>query len=161
MEYVVYKTTHRASGKYYIGKASMWQYQNGYTGGGNLIVKAVAKHGRKAFTREILYTTDSETDAYDKEAELVNHKDPMSYNIIRGGRGGKGRKMPQDVKDKMKTSQRARREREAQNKMPEPEPRDQTPSEKSWIKTPRDKPLTAEQQSGYYPQHCGRNTQRW
>lgn len=50
---------------------------------------AVKKYGPKAFIREVLFVFDTEEEAYNKEAEIVNSKFidlPYTYNMVQGGK---------------------------------------------------------------------------
>lgn len=103
MKYIVYKTTCLINGKIYIGVHGTENpdVPDGYIGDGiatyfTYFIKhpkwpfqhAVAKYGIENFKREILYTYDSEKDAYLKEEELVNAEfiaREDTYNIALGG----------------------------------------------------------------------------
>ncbi len=88
MEYVVYQITNRINGKFYIGKATLARWNDGYMGSGKVIRLAVAKYGKAGFYRAILHQTPSEQEAFDKEEAIVDPKHPLSYNMQKGGRGG-------------------------------------------------------------------------
>lgn len=91
MFFIVYKTTHIASGKIYIGAHQTKKLDDGYQGSGNILKHAIKKHGRAAFQTEHLFVFDNQQEMFDKEAELVtqefvNRKD--TYNLLPGGVGG-------------------------------------------------------------------------
>lgn len=88
MYYIVYKTTNLINGKYYIGVHKTNVLDDGYLGSGRLLQRALAKHGRENFKREILFEARSSSEMYEKERELVNKSDPNSYNLKEGGNGG-------------------------------------------------------------------------
>ena len=67
MFHIVYKTTNLINGKTYIGKHSTEDLDDGYLGSGKLLLKAVRKHGKENFSREILHTCSSEEEAYNRE----------------------------------------------------------------------------------------------
>jgi group I intron endonuclease len=90
MFHIVYKTANLINGKIYIGKHSTENLDDGYLGSGNLLLKAVKKHGKENFSREILHTCSSDEAAFSKEIELVTEefvKSDSTYNIIVGGTG--------------------------------------------------------------------------
>lgn len=86
--YIVYKTTNKINGKFYIGFTG--RSDPSYLGSGYLIRKAVAKYGRDSFVRETLFQTDCRVEALEKEKETIEgllHLDSC-YNIAEGGLGG-------------------------------------------------------------------------
>ena len=92
MLYIVYKTTNTTNGKYYIGKHCTEKLDDGYLGSGKILKCAIKKYGKDNFIREVLYTLTSEADMNAMEQQLVNDdlvNDPMCYNIVAGGWGGK------------------------------------------------------------------------
>jgi len=88
-EYIVYKTTNKVNGKYYIGVHKKGIERRGkYLGSGKVLKSALKKYGRDAFSRETLFAFDNEVCAYEKEANIVNEellKDTMCYNLVLGG----------------------------------------------------------------------------
>lgn len=56
-------------------------------GSGLLIRRAIKKHGKEHFTKEILFVFDNEQAMNDKEAELVVVSED-TYNLCSGGQGG-------------------------------------------------------------------------
>lgn len=112
MFHIVYKTTNLINGKIYIGKHSTQDLDDGYLGSGRLLLKAVAKHGKENFSREILHTCSSEEEAFSKERELVTEElvnSRSTYNMTVGGNGfgvgesnpNFGNKMPEEHKKKL------------------------------------------------------------
>jgi len=86
----VYKTTHKASGNYYIGVHSTDKLEDGYLGSGKRLWNSIRKHGKEAFEREILKQCNSREDAYALEKELVTKellKDTLCMNLSLGGSG--------------------------------------------------------------------------
>lgn len=83
----VYKTTNLINGKFYIGKHSTDDLEDGYLGSGIAIRRAVEKHKKENFKREILALFESEEAAYEFEAQVVDYRNPMSYNLHPGGIG--------------------------------------------------------------------------
>ena len=102
----VYIITHKASGKYYIGKKFYWfkrtlkplkgkkrkrrtvvesDWKN-YWGSSNNLLADVEKYGKRAFTREILYHCKTKFDCALEELKLQIYYDVLndknSYNEI-------------------------------------------------------------------------------
>lgn len=87
---IVYKTTCKLNGMYYIGKHSTINLNDGYLGSGQALTAAITKYGKDNFYREILFFCDTEEDSYLKESELVTNDvvlDRSSYNLKLGGYG--------------------------------------------------------------------------
>ena len=89
MFYIIYKTTNKINNKFYIGKHITNDLNDGYLGSGKLLRRAIQKHGRQNFVREILHIFDNEDDMNNKEKELVIVSE-NSYNLCEGGQGGFG-----------------------------------------------------------------------
>ena len=89
MFYTIYKVTNLLSNKYYVGKHMTKDLDDGYMGSGKLIRRAIKKHGRENFKKEILYIFDNEEAMNAKEAELVIVSEE-TYNLCDGGHGGFG-----------------------------------------------------------------------
>lgn len=90
MKHIIYKIINKINGKFYIGKHSTNNLDDGYLGSGILIKKAIIKYGASNFLKEILFVYDNEEDALNKERELVTEKivkDINCYNLTLGGRG--------------------------------------------------------------------------
>ena len=88
---IVYKTTNKINGKWYIGVHSTDDIKDKYLGSGIALKLAIDKYGRNNFTREILYDYPNVELAYIKEAEMVNIdvcKSNDNYNLMTGGVGG-------------------------------------------------------------------------
>lgn len=87
----VYKTTNTITNKFYIGKHSTTNLDDGYLGSGIVLSRAIKKYGKDKFTREILQMFDSESDALDFEISMLTEdiiSDKNCYNIASGGQGG-------------------------------------------------------------------------
>jgi len=87
---IIYKTTNIINNKFYIGKHSTNNLDDGYLGTGTAIAAAIEKYGIENFKREILSYHNSSKEAYIVEAkivtkEFVNRKD--TYNMRSGGEG--------------------------------------------------------------------------
>jgi hypothetical protein len=92
IKYYIYKTTNLVNGKIYIGyHASDNIEKDTYLGSGHLLKRAIEKHGKKNFKREILFEFDSQEEATTKEREIVNEEfieREDTYNLCLGGFGG-------------------------------------------------------------------------
>lgn len=89
--HIIYKTTNKLNGKFYIGKHSTDVIDDGYFGSGISLTRAIKKYGTENFTREILFIFENQNDMEIKEKELVNENlihNKQSYNIALGGQGG-------------------------------------------------------------------------
>lgn len=87
----VYIITNKINHKFYIGKHSTDDLDDGYMGSGIAINKAIQKYGIENFTKRILCFCDSAEDAYKVEEFLVTDnliKRNDCYNMMVGGVGG-------------------------------------------------------------------------
>lgn len=89
--YTVYKTTNLINNKIYIGVHETINPNDSYIGSGLQIKRAVKKHGKTNFSKEILFECDNSKEAYLIEfllvdKEFINRND--TYNIAIGGNGG-------------------------------------------------------------------------
>lgn len=76
--------------KFYVGKHSTNDLDDGYMGSGTLLQKAICKYGIENFRKQILEFFDSEEAAYDYEESLVTEafiQDENTYNLVKGGKG--------------------------------------------------------------------------
>lgn len=118
MHYTIYKTTNLKNGKFYIGKHQTEDLDDGYLGSGTILAKAILKHGKENFKKEILFDFASEYEMNEKEKELVDLllvEDPNCYNIALGGKGGciclfEGHPKYEEIKKKLSVAASARRE---------------------------------------------------
>lgn len=88
--HIVYKTVNLKNGKYYIGKHSTKDLNDGYLGSGKGINRAIKKYGRGSFNRVIIAIFNSEKEALKYETKIVDEnivKDPKTYNMTTGGMG--------------------------------------------------------------------------
>ena len=87
----VYKTTNLVNGKIYVGVHTTDKLNDGYIGSGRALLKAIEKYGKSNFKREIIEMCESEDQAYDLEALIVDEEwvnSPYTYNIRTGGYEG-------------------------------------------------------------------------
>lgn len=86
----VYCTTNKINGKFYIGKHSTNNLNDGYLGSGKLLQKAIKKYGKENFSKRIIKMCETEHEAYQIEKFLVTNyiisRDDC-YNLVTGGRG--------------------------------------------------------------------------
>ena len=93
MLYTIYKVTHLESGKTYIGKHQTLDLNDRYMGSGQLIRRAIKKHGIENFEKEVLYVFGNELEMNEKEKELVTEEFCLrenTFNLCSGGQGGWG-----------------------------------------------------------------------
>jgi hypothetical protein len=91
MKYIIYKTTNTITGKYYVGVTN--GNKPSYLGSGRVLLSAIKEYGKENFVREMLEEFDTEHEAYEREAQIVNETfvaDRNTYNIGKGGKGGPG-----------------------------------------------------------------------
>lgn len=89
MVYYIYKITNKINGKYYIGRHSTTNLEDGYMGSGIGIKNAIKKYGKENFTKEIIQFTNNSEELWELEKNIVNDKiisDSMSYNMSYGGK---------------------------------------------------------------------------
>lgn len=88
MRYTVYQTTCLINGKVYVGVHQTEDPNDSYLGSGKLLRRAVKKHGRAAFIKEVLFDFDTREEMLAKERDLVTTAfkcDPSNYNLVEGG----------------------------------------------------------------------------
>ncbi len=93
MYYLIYKITNRLNNKFYVGKHKTEDKGDDYFGSGLLLERAVQKHGKENFVKEILFDLPTENEMNQKEADIVDEEfiaRDDTYNIKLGGDGGWG-----------------------------------------------------------------------
>lgn len=83
----IYKITNNINNKYYYG-VHKGNNTEKYMGSGVALKRAQEKHGLENFSKEILLWFDTEEEAYEYEAVIVNQEmvdNPMCYNLVIGG----------------------------------------------------------------------------
>jgi len=91
MNYLIYKITNRLNNKIYVGAHKTDNINDEYFGSGLLLERAVSKHGKENFTKEILFKLNSTEEMWQKEADIVDEEfiaRDDTYNIKLGGCGG-------------------------------------------------------------------------
>lgn len=116
MPWIVYETRNLVSGKNYVGVHRQdGEGFDGYLGSGRALEGAVAKYGRKAFTRRTLFTYETPHEAYEKEREIVGQQfvdSTWTYNAKHGGQGGCGHSLTDEARDKIRQYRTGRRHTE-------------------------------------------------
>ena len=89
MFYTAYKITNKVNGRFYIGAHKTEDLNDGYMGSGAAIRRAIEKHGKENFVKEILHTFDSAEEMFDRERILLEGVWSSSdcYNLNGGGTG--------------------------------------------------------------------------
>lgn len=88
--YFVYKTTHKPSGFYYVGRHGANSLDDCYLGSGKKLFSMLNEHPRHEFERLILAHASSAEDVKLLERTIVNADmlaDPLCLNIAKGGGG--------------------------------------------------------------------------
>ena len=112
MDYYIYKITNNINNKYYIG-AHKGELNDSYMGSGLKINRAIKKHGRENFTKEVLCICTNSESMYFMEKVFVGPEqvaDKMCYNLKEGGFGGSG--YSEESKKKISESLRGRKHTE-------------------------------------------------
>lgn len=89
--FFIYVTTCMVTGRYYIGKHSTKNINDGYLGSGDLIRQSIQKYGKGAHTCKILEIGADENDIRRLEAIAISEQvlaDPLCMNKAPGGQGG-------------------------------------------------------------------------
>lgn len=89
--HVIYRTTCKVTGRYYIGMHSTDKLDDGYMGSGKRLWRSLKKHGRENHVYEIIEHLLTRQALRKREAELVNAElleDKMCMNLTLGGGGG-------------------------------------------------------------------------
>jgi hypothetical protein len=89
MKHIIYKITNTINGRYYIGRHSTKNVDDGYMGSGIGIKNAIQKYGKENFTKEILAEASTRKKLWKLESQYVNEdivNDEKSYNMSVGGK---------------------------------------------------------------------------
>ena len=71
MFYTVYQITNNVNGKIYVGIHKTNNLDDGYTGSGKIIRKAINKYGHSNFSKKILHIYDNPYDMFKREIETA------------------------------------------------------------------------------------------
>ena len=90
--YLVYKTTHLPTGRFYVGRHVTEKLDDGYLGSGTILSNLLKAHDESEFSRETLHLASTGEEMLDMEdaviAEVLNH--PLCLNGIRGDPSKRG-----------------------------------------------------------------------
>lgn len=120
----VYKTTNTVNGKIYVGQHRAFEFQGKrYMGSGTVLLSAIKKYRKSAFTVELLEAAESKEELDKKERywiQALNATDcRVGYNLLPGGQGShfqteeskrkisdasKGRKVSDETRKKISES---------------------------------------------------------
>ncbi len=84
MYHFIYRTTNLLNGKFYIGKHSTQNLNDGYMGSGSALLAAMNKHGKECFKTTIIEFFEHEEDVVRREKEIATQefcKRDDVYNI--------------------------------------------------------------------------------
>lgn len=87
--HIIYKTTCKVTGKWYIGMHSTDKLEDGYLGSGMHLWRSIDKYGKENHFVEILENLPDRKSLSDREKEILAEakKDPRCMNIAWGGEG--------------------------------------------------------------------------
>jgi group I intron endonuclease len=91
MFYIIYKITNLINNRYYIGMHGTQDLNDNYMGSGLAIKNAIKKYGLENFKKEVLSVHETKEQMIFEEKNLLTTealKDPLCYNIAKGGQGG-------------------------------------------------------------------------
>lgn len=84
--YIVYKTVHVPTGRFYIGRHVATKLNDGYLGSGTVLKRMLKVYPREEFVREVLHLADTPEEMCRTEEarinEMLNH--PLCMNCITG-----------------------------------------------------------------------------
>jgi hypothetical protein len=86
----VYRTENAVTGRFYIGKHTTRNLDDGYLGSGKRLKHEIRKYGKSNFTRTIIQFYENEAGAFSAEQQMVNEAiltDSRCLNLKRGGCG--------------------------------------------------------------------------
>jgi len=89
MYHFIYRTTNLVNGKYYVGRHSTKNINDGYIGSGKYFTNAVKKYGIENFSREILEYSQTSEELWLLEEKYITTEmlaDDMCYNQAYGGK---------------------------------------------------------------------------
>jgi hypothetical protein len=88
--HIIYKTTCKVTGKWYIGMHSTDDLMDGYIGSGTYLWKSIKKHGKNEHVCEVLEYLPTRKALSEREEQIVSKEtiaDPMCMNFRTGGTG--------------------------------------------------------------------------
>lgn len=90
--FLVYKTTHIPTGRFYIGRHVTSNIDDGYMGSGTMIRRLTRKYPKSEFSKEILYLAESGEKMLDHEEYLISNviDHPLCLNCVVGDPNSRG-----------------------------------------------------------------------
>lgn len=107
--YLVYKTTHNPTGKFYIGRHSTNKIDDDYLGSGVKITRMINKYGKEQFTKEIIKICESPNEMIELEVEEIRKvfDNQLCLNLMIGDpRFTGGIEFSEETKQKMSVSKK-------------------------------------------------------
>jgi hypothetical protein len=85
-QFLVYKTVHVPTNRFYIGRHVTNDIDDGYFGSGTIISRLLKKHPKEDFNRVILLKAESSEDMLKAENRFIEEflDDPLCLNLIQG-----------------------------------------------------------------------------
>lgn len=137
---VVYKTTNTINGKFYVGQDS--KNNPSYLGSGVLLKKAIEKHGRENFVKEILEVCNTKEQLNEREIFWIEETKAreVGYNLAEGGHGGSTyteetrRRISAQFKGRIVSPETVQKRKETKQKVLEVDPNAYKHTEESKLK---------------------------
>lgn len=107
--YLVYKTTHNPTGKFYIGRHSTNKIDDDYFGSGVKITRMLNKYGKEQFTKEIIKICETPNEMIELEVEEIRKvfDNDLCLNLMIGDpRFTGGIEFSEETKQKMSVSKK-------------------------------------------------------
>ena len=107
--YLVYKTTHNPTGKFYIGRHSTNKIDDDYFGSGVKIARMLNKYGKEQFTKEIIKICETPNEMIELEVEEIRKvfDNDLCLNLMIGDpRFTGGIEFSEETKQKMSVSKK-------------------------------------------------------
>lgn len=102
--HILYKTTCKITGRWYVGMHSTDNLDDGYLGSGRWILNSIRKHGEDNHIRETIESCPTREYLCEREEQTVTTKlleDPLCMNLIKGGSANTF-PIGQDTRDRMR-----------------------------------------------------------
>lgn len=84
--FIVYRTTHIPTGRFYVGRHVTDNLDDGYLGSGTIISNMKKKYPREEFIREVLHTCDTFDGMIQQECDVIEEvlDEPLCMNLVLG-----------------------------------------------------------------------------
>jgi hypothetical protein len=138
MHHIIYKTTCKVTGKWYIGMHSSSSLNDNYFGSGLIICNSIKKYGKENHKRQIIAEANSREELRELEKQIVTANliaDEMCMNLASGGCGaGNGRIMTAGTRAKISASKLGiKRPDWVRQKLSNAKKGDKHPKAKTWV----------------------------